>query len=29
METPSARAWKTPHQLAITANFRDAVCVFD
>jgi len=26
METPSARAWKTPHQLAITQNLRDAVC---
>ncbi len=26
METPSARAWKTPHQLAITENLRDAVC---
>ncbi len=26
METPSARAWKTPHQLAITRNLRDAVC---
>jgi hypothetical protein len=26
METPSARAWNTPHQLAITGNLRDAVC---
>jgi hypothetical protein len=26
METPSARVWKTPHQLAITENLRDAVC---
>src|SRR5215210_2946337 len=26
METPSARAWDTPHQLAITQNLRDAVC---
>jgi hypothetical protein len=26
METPSARAWKTPHQLAIIENLRDAVC---
>jgi hypothetical protein len=26
MEIPSARAWKTPHQLAITGNLRDAVC---
>jgi hypothetical protein len=26
MEIPSARAWDTPHQLAITQNLRDAVC---
>ncbi len=26
IEIPSARAWKTPHQLAITRNLRDAVC---
>jgi uncharacterized protein UPF0236 len=26
METPSARVWKTSHQLAITENLRDAVC---
>jgi Uncharacterised protein family (UPF0236) len=26
IETPSARAWQTPHQLAITANLRAAVC---
>jgi hypothetical protein len=26
MEIPSARAWGTPHQLAITPNLRDAVC---
>jgi hypothetical protein len=26
IETPSARAWGTPHQLAITRNLRDAVC---
>jgi Uncharacterised protein family (UPF0236) len=26
METPSTRAWKTPHQLAILENLRDAVC---
>ena len=26
METPSARVWKTPHQLAITENLRAAVC---
>src|SRR5215210_6021848 len=26
IETPSARAWKTPHQLAITRDLRDAVC---
>jgi hypothetical protein len=26
IETPSARAWDTPHQLAITQNLRDAVC---
>jgi hypothetical protein len=26
MEVPSARAWGTPHQLAITSNLRDAVC---
>src|SRR3954467_3799300 len=26
IETPSAIAWHTPHQLAITANLRDAVC---
>jgi hypothetical protein len=26
MEIPSARAWKTSHQLAITQNLRDAVC---
>jgi len=26
MEIPSARAWGTPHQLAITQNLRDAVC---
>jgi hypothetical protein len=26
METPSASAWDTPHQLAITGNLRDAVC---
>jgi hypothetical protein len=26
MEIPSARAWDTPHQLAITGNLRDAVC---
>ncbi len=26
IETPSAHAWKTPHQLAITRNLRDAVC---
>jgi hypothetical protein len=25
-EIPSARAWDTPHQLAITQNLRDAVC---
>src|SRR3954464_7095466 len=25
MEIPSARAWNTPHQLAITQNLRDAV----
>ena len=25
MEVPSARAWGTPHQLAITSNLRDAV----
>jgi hypothetical protein len=25
-EVPSAPAWGTPHQLAITANLRDAVC---
>jgi Uncharacterised protein family (UPF0236) len=26
IETPSAIAWHTPHQLAITQNLRDAVC---
>jgi Uncharacterised protein family (UPF0236) len=26
MEVPSAQAWCTPHQLAITENLRDAVC---
>jgi Uncharacterised protein family (UPF0236) len=26
MEIPSASAWNTPHQLAITQNLRDAVC---
>jgi Uncharacterised protein family (UPF0236) len=26
IETPSATAWATPHQLAITQNLRDAVC---
>jgi hypothetical protein len=26
MEIPSATAWNTPHQLAITQNLRDAVC---
>jgi uncharacterized protein UPF0236 len=26
MEIPSATAWKTPHQRAITRNLRDAVC---
>jgi hypothetical protein len=26
IETPSARVWETPHQLAITRNLRDAVC---
>ena len=26
MEVPSAIAWDTPHQLAITQNLRDAVC---
>ncbi len=26
MEIPSAIAWNTPHQLAITQNLRDAVC---
>jgi hypothetical protein len=26
MEVPSATAWHTPHQLAITANLRDAAC---
>jgi Uncharacterised protein family (UPF0236) len=26
MEIPSARAWGTSHQLAITGNLRDAVC---
>jgi len=26
IETPSASAWHTPHQLAITQNLRDAVC---
>jgi hypothetical protein len=26
MEIPSATAWGTPHQLAITQNLRDAVC---
>jgi Uncharacterised protein family (UPF0236) len=26
MEIPSASAWGTPHQLAITGNLRDAVC---
>ncbi|MBV8557879.1 MAG: UPF0236 family protein [Planctomycetaceae bacterium] len=26
MEIPSATAWNTPHQLAITRNLRDAVC---
>jgi hypothetical protein len=26
MEIPSANAWNTPHQLAITQNLRDAVC---
>lgn len=26
MEVPSATAWDTPHQLAITRNLRDAVC---
>jgi hypothetical protein len=25
-EVPSASAWSTPHQLAITGNLRDAVC---
>jgi hypothetical protein len=26
IEVPSATAWNTPHQLAITRNLRDAVC---
>jgi Uncharacterised protein family (UPF0236) len=26
IEIPSAHAWNTPHQLAITQNLRDAVC---
>jgi hypothetical protein len=26
LEIPAATAWKTPHQLAITQNLRDAVC---
>lgn len=26
MEIPSATAWQTPHQLAITENLRDAAC---
>ncbi len=26
IETPSATAWDTPHQLAITGHLRDAVC---
>jgi hypothetical protein len=26
VEIPSAQAWETPHQLAITQNLRDAVC---
>jgi hypothetical protein len=26
LEIPAATAWKTPHQLAITRNLRDAVC---
>ena len=26
LEIPSATAWNTPHQLAITENLRDAVC---
>jgi hypothetical protein len=26
IETPSAVAWETPHQLAITGHLRDAVC---
>jgi hypothetical protein len=26
IEVPSARAWNTPHQLAITGHLRDAVC---
>ena len=26
IEVPSASAWGTPHQLAITGNLRDAVC---
>src|SRR4029077_15229427 len=26
VEVPSASAWDTPHQLAITRNLRDAVC---
>jgi Uncharacterised protein family (UPF0236) len=26
IEVPSATAWNTPHQLAITQNLRDAVC---
>lgn len=26
IESPSATAWGTPHQLAITGNLRDAVC---
>jgi hypothetical protein len=26
MEIPSARVWKTPHQLAIIENLRDAAC---
>src|SRR3954453_2128936 len=26
IEVPSAAAWDTPHQLAITRNLRDAVC---
>jgi hypothetical protein len=25
-EVPSARAWQTPHQVAVTAGLRDAVC---